>query len=250
MIVNGWVSWATRIEGVADKKYTEPNRGLGLIGHSIVGREPATADGIPNRFLSTERDADGNYTANAAASCMFILRLGPTPVAQLIQMYPVTASTWTSGGREANTSYWAIEAEGGDAPFDEPLNPAQVATLLRLCGEYTDHTGRVVTPGSTFREHGEVAGKLGYAATACPSNRYRTFYTALAATAPGTPSQAKMLSDVWMALTGGDPAVLTTWNARGNSVLLGFALEQERLSKHLATPHGGDPKHQHTVTLT
>lgn len=177
MIVDGFVSWATRRPGIPDKVYSERNRGLGFIGHSIVGRERPDQDGIPDRFLSTAKDDAGRYTAYAAASCMFILRLS----GELIQMYPVWVSTWTSGGREANTSYWAIEAEGGDVPYDEPLNAAQVATLLRLCDEFEAYTGRKVVRGSTFREHGEVAMQFGYDATACPSNRYRTFYAAMEA---------------------------------------------------------------------
>ena len=170
----GWVDWAERKPGIGDKIYSEPNRGLGLIGHSIVGSAAAAY----SRFLSTAKDASGNYTAQAAASCMFILEKS----GELVQMYPVTASTWTSGGREANTSYWPIEAEGG-APGNErePLTDAQVRTLLRLCAEFEKHTGRKVQRGTTFREHGEVATKFGYSPTACPSGRYARFYEALEA---------------------------------------------------------------------
>lgn len=171
-IVDGWVDWAVVYPGVAGKLYSEPNRGLGLIGHSIVG----TAAAAFARFMSTERDSSGRFTPYASASCMFVLMKSGS----LYQMYPVTASTWTSGGREANTSLWAIEAEGGPPGNEsEPLTDAQVATLLRLCGEFEAHTGRAVMRGTTFREHGEVARQYGYAPTACPSNRYQRFYEAL-----------------------------------------------------------------------
>jgi len=194
MITNGWLDWADRQPGIADKVYSETNRGYGLIGHSIVGT-PAAALG---RFLSTQKDASGNYTSYAAASVMFINpKVGP-----LIQMYPVTASTWTSGGREANTSLWAIESEGG-APGNEsePLNDNQVANLLRLAEEFEAHTGRRVVRadgggfhiGDTFREHGEVAQQYGYAATACPSKRYQRFYDALKARDDVTEQRVKEL---------------------------------------------------------
>lgn len=179
-IVNGWLDWAYRNPGVADKVYSEPNRGLALVGHSIVGT-PAAALG---RFLSLQRDRQGRYSSYAAASVMFINpKVGP-----LIQMYPVSSSTWTSGGREANTTMWAIESEGG-APGNEsePLNDNQVANLIRLALEFEAHTGRKVVrsegdglhAGDTFREHGEVAQQYGYDGTACPSRRYQRFYEAL-----------------------------------------------------------------------
>lgn len=180
MIANGWLDWATRQPGIPDKVYSESNRGFALVGHSIVGT-PAAALG---RFLSLQRNSDGQYSSYAAASVMFINpKAGP-----LIQMYPVTSSTWASGGRDANTSMWAIESEGG-APGNEsePLNDNQVANLIRLAHEFEAFTGRKVVrsrgeglhAGDTFREHGEVATQYGYASTACPSKRYQRFYEAL-----------------------------------------------------------------------
>lgn len=185
---DGWIDWAMRMPGIPDKVYSEPNRGLGLIGHSIVGSFEAAM----GRFLSTQRGPDGRYTDYAAASCMFIAR----KTGELIQMYPVTASTWTSGGREANTAYWAIEAEGGPPGNEsEPLTDAQVGTLLGLCREFEAHTGRQVVPGATFREHGEVARQYGYRATACPSNRYQRLYAMLAAEEEDdmTPEQVRVI---------------------------------------------------------
>lgn len=259
MIVGGFVDWATRRDGVPDKVYSERNRGLGLIGHSIVGRERPDQDGIPDRFLSAATEPDGSYTAYATASCMFILRLS----GELIQMYPVWASTWTSGGRVANTSYWAIEAEGGDAPYDEPLNAAQVKTLLRLAGEYEAYTGRTVERGSTFREHGELARELGYAPTACPSNRYRTFYAALEARTKEepemTPEQLARLERVEKLLAGhgievdgkritGEEA-LSVAASRGWSAFLGIKLLRDDVGALQAQGEvviGGVPDHTHT----
>lgn len=168
MIADGWIDWAIAAPGIPDKVYSEPNKGLGLVGHSIVGSYQAAL----SRFMSTARDAQGRYTPNAAASVMFVLCKN----GDLIQMYDIWSSTWTSGGYEANTSYWAIEAEGGPPSNPtEPFTEAQQATLLRLFDEYRAYTGRAVERGTTFREHGELAAELGYASTACPSHRYDWF---------------------------------------------------------------------------
>lgn len=169
---NGWVSWAKRVPGVPDKVYSQRNRMFALIGHSIVGSTQSAL----GRFLSTARQPNGQYTRQAAASCVFIAEKSGT----LIQMYPFWTSTWTSGGPEANTSFVPIEAEGGPIGNErEPLTDEQVFTLLRLSKEFEALTGRKVIRGTTFREHGEVARQFGYAPTACPSGRYERFYQAL-----------------------------------------------------------------------
>jgi len=71
--------------------------------------------------------------------------------------------------------------EGG-AIGDESqaLADLQVMATMRLCEEFEAHTGKKVLAGSTFREHGEIARQFGYAATACPSGRYKRFYEAWA----------------------------------------------------------------------
>lgn len=165
-IIDGWLDWAERRPGIPNKVYSQPNSGEGIAMHSIVGDLPNHA--IPGRFLSTERSADGRYTASAAASCMFILyRDG-----HLVQMYPVTASTWTSGGFDGNTRFWPVEAEGGRNPTTEPLTKAAEDTFIRLVTEWEQHTGRRGLPGSNLLQHKEIARKFGYAATACASDRY------------------------------------------------------------------------------
>jgi len=240
MIVNGWLDWTKIMMGVADKVYSEPNRGLGLIGHSIVG----TPEAAFGRFMSRERDADGQYTSYAAASVMFINpKVGP-----LIQMYPVTASTWTSGGREANTSLWAIETEGG-APGNEsePLNDNQVANLMRLVADFEAHRGFKIHRGSrgssadnkldNFREHGEIAHQLGYSATACPSRRYERFYEALNARGEDMAMTTEQLEehDALVALFGGRKRLLdVTSPAKGMDYLLGYGREQAKLGVVIA----------------
>ena len=176
MIIAGWISWAVRIDGVPDKIYSQANTGEWITCHSIVGQETEFQDGIPNRFLDTSKDESGNYTPYAAASCMFILRTNGT----LIQMYPVTASTWTSGGREANTRSWAVEAEGGLSPnYGEPLTPMQEQTFIRLVREWEQYTGFPAIPGITLRQHKDVAIEFNYPRTACASDRYNNAWLAI-----------------------------------------------------------------------
>lgn len=238
---DGFLDWATKFPGISDKQYSEPNQGLALVGHSIVG----SYESALGRFMSTAKDANGNYTDHAAASVMFILR----KTGELVQMYPVTASTWTTGGRVANTTMWAIEAEGGPlSNVSEPLTDGQVATLLRLSDEFTARTGRKVVKGSTFREHGEVAKALSYPATACPSNRYVRFYEALnAREAPVTRAEFAELKaavdrlDLRGIALGKDGQGYDILNANLNEVVLAHFANHPGATKiqpHTHTPGG------------
>ena len=170
----GWLSWTQRMPGIRDKVYSQRNAGRGLVNHSIEG----SVDGALSRFLSTAKNPDGSYTSGAAASVMFI----NPKVGVLIQMYPVTASTWTSGNSIANTGLWAIENEG---VAGQPINANQVQNLLRLAREWEAYTGKKATrdPAGprTLWEHNEVWNWASPNAgpTACPSGRIQPFYDAL-----------------------------------------------------------------------
>lgn len=174
MIVDGWLDWAVREPGPADKVYSERNRGEGLVCHSMEGWGRG---GIDGRMMSQERDADGRYTPKAQASWMFSLMAD----GRLLQHYPVWSSTWTSGNREANTRLWAVEAEG---VAGTPLNAAQVVAMVGLAVEWERYTGRRARrnpEGRTVWEHREVWSWSSPNAgpTACPSGRYAPFYAAL-----------------------------------------------------------------------
>lgn len=166
MIVNGWLDWCERKDGPFNKQFPQPNRGEGIACHSVVGVLPGHT--IPGRFLDP----------NDAASVMFILyRDG-----HVTQMYPVTSSTWTSGSYEANTRYWAIEAEGGGAPdYGEKLTPAAEDSFLRIVTEWEQHTGRVAEPGVNILQHKDLVKRYGGGATACASDRYSNAWARVAA---------------------------------------------------------------------
>lgn len=178
MIVDGWLDWATRVDGIPDKVYSQPNSGKGIACHSVVGQESDFEDGIPNRFFDTRRETNGRYIDAAAASVMFVLRKS----GELIQMYDVSKSTWTSGGYEGNTSFWAIEAEGGLYPnYGEQLTPEAEATFIRLVTEWEAYSGLEAEPNVNILQHRQIAAKYGYAATACASGRYDTAWARIAA---------------------------------------------------------------------
>jgi len=184
VIKDGWVDWAERVDGVPDKIYSAPCKGLWLTCHSIVGEESEFQDGIPNRFLSTEKWFNPatnriEYTPAAAASCKFILRKN----GHLIQMYPLVAATWTSGGPEANVGSDAIEAEGGGPAWTtEPLTKAAEDTFIRLYTELEAARGwDPKRPLDYLRQHKDVARAFDYAPTACASDRYSNAWNRLAA---------------------------------------------------------------------
>lgn len=54
-----------------------------------------------------------------------------------------------------------------------------------------------------------------------------------------TPEERAKLDAVYAALCAGDQGVIDAWNANGNSLLVGYTQEQQKLGEHLAAPHGG-----------
>jgi hypothetical protein len=252
-IVNGWLDWSERRDGVPDKKYSQPNSGEGIAMHSIVGQESEFQDGVPDRFLSKAKDANGRYTPYAAASCMFILRKNGT----LIQMHPVTASTWTSGGKDGNTRFWAVEAEGGLNPYTEPLTKAAEDTFIRLVTEWEQHTGRKALPGGNLLQHKEIAKKFGYAATACASDRYSNALVRILAgeryeeDTGMTPAQLEEHEAI-VAILGGREKLLAA-AAAGMDYLLGYSIEQAEqndLEKRVAALEAGNQPRVITIRGT
>src|SRR6188508_3082419 len=159
MAVNssGFLDWAERLDGPAHKQYPQPNQGIGIAVHSVVGNLPN--HGVPGRFFDNLDQA----------SVMFILfRDG-----HVIQMYPVTSSTWTSGSFAANTKYWAIEAEGGvPGNTREKLTPEAEESFIRIVTDWEQHTGRKALPGENILQHKDLVAKYGGGTTACASDRY------------------------------------------------------------------------------
>lgn len=193
----GWLTSPLfiQIAGHPAKIYTEPNTGENGLGiHSVVGEEADFLDGVPERFLSDQR-VPGNperFTDYAAASILFVLRKRMHHV----QMYPVECATWSSGGREANTTTWAMEAEGGGpGNYSEPLTDHQIRGFLAIAAAWEQRFGRRLVDGKTVRPHWQIARDYGYAPTACESNRYAQARLHLARGTAPTPEEESMATE-------------------------------------------------------
>lgn len=207
-----------QIPGVPGKQNSRKNAGDAFAMHSVVGQEAEFQDGVPNRFLDTSTFYDPVYgvyrfTPYAAASCQTILRKFATVVAgyaTLIQMYPLTSSTWTSGGSAANEKFLSMEMEGGGylpdgtPNFREPMNDIQVATWVEYMRALEDwNSKRFGRPfrfveGANLLQHKQIAASYGYDATACASDRYDRGLAALKEDGMGmSPSEKKITGVAW-----------------------------------------------------
>jgi hypothetical protein len=219
-IIDGWLDWAERLPGPADKVYSQRNAGNGIVCHSMEGYGYY---GIHGRMMNTSRDPDGRYTAYAQASWMFSNMVDGT----FIQHYPVTASTWTSGNAVANTTLWGVESEG---TAGNPLTIPQILNMLRLAKEFEAYTGKKATRDPAARtvwQHNEVwnwatpnAGP-----TACPSGRYNRFFELLEE--QEMTNEERELLYALVSIMGGKEKIMKARDD-GMDYLLGYALEQQQ----------------------
>ena len=219
-ISNGWLDWPERQSGPVDKVYTQGNSSEGIAHHSMEGFGYA---GIEYRMNSNAKNPDGTYTDYAQASWMFSNMVDGT----FIQHYPVAAAPWASGNATANTKLWSVESEG---KAGTPLNEKQKANMLRLYSEFEAFTKKKATRSGTSKnlwEHNEVWNWATRNAgpTACPSNRYDAVYAAWEQQGEAV-VDARV--DKLIAALGG-LAAIDAWNAGGNSLLAGYAKEQQKL---------------------
>lgn len=223
---DGWFDWATRRAGPPDRPYAWRNSMSSLFLHSmegVIGLYSALTD--PNRYPTAWH---GTVSRDGV----------------LYQHYPVYAGL-AHGGPNANPIGPGFESEGFAG---EPLTRAQVQTWLRMIADMSSYTGRVFQrpAESGLVEHGEVAP------TACPSGRYAPLYEAIEG------GDMALIDEVIQAL-GGIEAI-RQWNGpagtpTGNSLLVGYGLEQQKLRQveaqlrtHLTNHPGalsGVPEHTH-----
>jgi hypothetical protein len=205
-----------QIPGIPGKQNSRRNAGDSFALHSIVGQESEFQDGVPNRFMDTSTYYDPAYgvyrfTPYAAASVQVVLRKFDTVTAgyaTLIQMYPLTSSTWTSGGSEANERFLSMEMEGGGylpdgtQNFGEPMNDLQVATWTEYVGALEGWNSRRLgrpfrlVEGDNLLQHKQVAARYGYDPTACASDRYARGLAALREGNTGMSPQEKKITGV------------------------------------------------------
>jgi len=158
MIINGWFDWAVRRLGPAERRIYADNDLSVIIGHSMVARL-----GTYSVLTDPLRAPTAWHATNAYDGTLY-------------QHYPIEAGLMASSA--GNLKGPAFEAEGGFAPFDEPLTAAQVATFLRIIRDMEAYTGMAYRPGTHrkgFTEHSM------WGQTACPSGRYQRLYDDIAA---------------------------------------------------------------------
>lgn len=222
----GWIDWCVKQPGPTGKVYALSNTQEGIVCHSMEG----WLSGSFSELMNPLRQASWHFSISLNGTCY--------------QHYATNASCWASGNQVANCRYLAVESEGTQAA---PLNDAQIATWLRLVKElgFSER-------GVDIFEHNEVATKWlpNAGPTACPSHRYDAAFAALG----GNPMNDALLDAVVRALTGlpsTDPnalAALQAWNRNGNSLLAGYAIEQQKLGNHILNhPTTGTtvPDHKH-----
>ncbi len=135
---------------------------------------------------------------------------------------------WRGHGQNVNHSTIGVECEGFAA---EEWPIAQLESLRWLCRKLSVDLGIPYDRGH-FPAHAEIDVVNRVNDFDTPERRH-IVYDYLFAEAEMDPRL-----DAVIAALGGMEAI-EAWNARGNSLLAGYALEQEKLGSHLATPHGG-----------
>lgn len=202
------------------------NRPVAVVLHRMQG----WATTAHQWALSGHYGASWHYTVSLAGDIMQHLRhedggyhagIGPNAKTP-------TWPLWRGHGQNVNTYTIGIECEGfegGDWPA------AQLESLRWLCRKLSDELG-IPYDREHFPAHAEIDVVNRVNDFDRPERRH-IVYDYLFAEAEMDPRL-----DAVIAALGGMEAI-EAWNARGNSLLAGYALEQEKLGAHLAMPHGG-----------
>ena len=136
---------AIQVPGHPSKVYSEKNSGVGVILHSMEGYWSYANDEVQD--------------AQIPLSWHFsVLKNGVVE-----QHYPLSASCWHAGNKQANTTLIGIEHEGVKG---EPLTEAQVQSSLLLVRWVAAQQGWEMERGVTMFEHNEINPK-----TTCPNGR-------------------------------------------------------------------------------
>ena len=137
---------------------------------------------------------------------------------------------WRGHGQSVNTYTIGVECEGFAA---EDWPPAQLDALRWLCRKLSVDLG-IPYNREHFPAHAEIDVVNRVNDFDSPGRREAVY----AYLFEEEEEMADPRLDAVVAALGG-MAEIEAWNARGNSLLAGYALEQEKLGTHLAMPHGG-----------
>lgn len=148
------------------------------------------------------------------------------------------------GGPAANPKGPGGEAEGFAG---EPLTEEQIQCDLRILHDFEQYRQMTFRRTGT-NDHACLVEHREASQTSCPSGRYDELWARLAAGERWGDEMPDPRIDKLIAAFGGEAAV-DAWNANGNSLLAGYALEQQKLGEHLhnhaAGVTGAVPEHKH-----
>jgi hypothetical protein len=157
-------------------------------------------------------------------------------------IHPPTWPGWRGPGVNVNHYTVGIEMEGFAA---QPHSPEQLASLKAVCEWLSAELGGIPLDREHFPSHAEIDVVNRVNDFNTPELR-ETVYAYLFEEEAMTPEERAKLDAVYAALTGGVASVIEDWNKNGNSLLLGYALEQGKLSDHLSGHGPGGPLPDHT----
>ena len=208
--------------------YRGTNRPVAVVLHRMQG----WATTAHQWALSGHYGASWHYTVSLAGDIMQHLRhedggyhagIGPNAKTP-------TWPLWRGHGQSVNTYTIGVECEGFAA---EDWPTAQLDALRWLCRKLSVDLG-IPYNREHFPAHAEIDVVNRVNDFDSPGRREAVY----AYLFEEEEEMADPRLDAVVAALGG-MAEIEAWNARGNSLLAGYALEQEKLGAHLATPHGG-----------
>lgn len=226
----------------------------GILWHSTRGNQNYDGNTELNAFCNWMRST-GNRNPGAPAygiepyAGISSVGIGPGRIVEVVPDFAIPAwSSWQSDERK-------LSVEVAQSNLGQAIEPETIAECVRYAQHMSDLYGFPLTrvfptnddtwigmAGHEDTLQGKQSGKSD------PGEAFWTpFLAALNEEDDMTPEQAAKLDAVYAALTGGVDSVIQEWNKAGNSLLLGYALEQGKLADHMTAPHGSGAKHSHKI---
>lgn len=226
----------------------------GILWHSTRGNQGYDGNTELNAFCNWVRSPNNRVAGMPSVGIepyagISSVGIGPGRIVEVVPDFAIPAwSSWQSDERK-------LSVEVAQSNLGQPIEPETIAACVQYARAMADiyqfpltrvfPTNDDTWVGMAGHEdtlQGKASGKSD------PGEAFWTpFLAALNEEESMTPEERAKLDAVYAALSGGLPNVVEDWNKNGNSLLLGFANEQGRLSDHIATHGGGSgiPEHKH-----
>ena len=224
----------------------------GILWHSTRGNQGYDGNTELNAFCNWVRSPN-NYNPGAPAygiapyAGISSVGIGPGRIVEVVpDTYIPAWSSWQSDERK-------LSVEIAQSNLGQAIEPETITECVRYAkakaAEYgfplervfpTNDDTWIGMAGHEDTLQGKASGK---------SDPGPEFWVPFMAALEGdemTPEERAKLDAVYAALTGGVDSVITDWNQNGNSLLLGYALEQGKLADHISSHPGGAKVGPHT----